>query len=220
MDLFEFFDKGGPVMWPILFTSVAGLAVFLEKLWEFRGRAVLPDEFLRRIRHYVEAGDIQHAAAEAASNRSSIAVILRAGFQNIHKGRAERKEALVDAGQAEVAQMTRWISVMAVVATVGPLLGLLGTVTGMLKVFMDISQYDNPHISVLARGIYEALITTVAGLPVGILGYLFHAYTEGRLDRLSGAMAEEATWLLDHLPEDATASAPVVRQEEGPVAFP
>ena len=116
--------------------------------------------------------------------------------------------------------MTRWVSVMAIVATVGPLLGLLGTVTGMLKVFMDISQFDNPHISVLARGIYEALITTVAGLPVGILGYVFHPYTEGRLDRLSTAMAEEATWLLNHLPEEAAAPGLATPEQEGPVAFP
>jgi len=87
--------------------------------------------------------------------------------------------------------------VIGVSATISPLLGLLGTVLGMIKVFVDLSQYENPAIGVLARGIYEALITTAAGLPVGIMAFLFYTYVQSRIDRIATAMETAAMPVLE-----------------------
>lgn len=202
MDIVEFFEKGGPLMWPILATSVVGLGLFIAKMWETKQSRVIPLDLLKKVRHYLENNDYEKAEAECAGSSAPIASIFRVGFQAKDMERTIIKEKLTEVGQIEMGILARWSQVIGICATVGPLLGLLGTVTGMLKVFMDLSQYENPAIAVLARGIYEALITTVAGLPVGIMCSVFHAIVQGRLDRISARMEEEAIWLMDKLSQE------------------
>ena len=197
MGIVELFEKGGVMMYFILAASVAALAVFIEKLWALGYERVVPASFVRKITHLLEKGDVDTALTACKEDNSPTARVIAQGLRYIHLGRREAREAMNDVGQIEVQEPAKWSSVIGVSATISPLLGLLGTVLGMIKVFVDLSQYENPAIGVLARGIYEALITTAAGLPVGIIAFLFHTYVQSRVDRLAAAMEEVALRVLD-----------------------
>jgi biopolymer transport protein ExbB len=145
----------------------------------------------------IQKKDMDAAITACTENDSPTARVIAHGLRYIHLGRQEVREAMNDIGQMEVQNLAKWSSVIGVSATISPLLGLLGTVLGMIKVFVDLSQYENPAIGVLARGIYEALITTAAGLPVGIMAFLFYTYVQSRIDRIATAMETAAMPVLE-----------------------
>lgn len=202
MGIVEIFQKGGVMMYFILAASIASLAVFIEKLWELGSERVVPQGFLRKVRHLMQHHDADGALVACKENDSPMARVIAQGLRYIHLGRPEAREAMNDVGQMEIQHLSKWISVMGVSTTIAPLLGLLGTVLGMIKVFVDLSQYENPAIGVLARGIYEALITTAAGLPVGIISFLFYTYAQSRVNRISAAMEAVAIDVMDILDSD------------------
>lgn len=199
MGIAGLFAKGGVMMYFILAASIASLAVFIEKLWELGNERVVPRGFMRKVEYLLEKHDTEGALTACKENNSPMARVIAQGLRYIHLGRREVREAMNDIGELEVQQLSKWASVIGASATIAPLLGLLGTVLGMIKVFVDLSQYENPAIGVLAHGIYEALITTAAGLPVGIISFLFYAYVQSRVDRLSASMEAMAIKVMDAL---------------------
>ena len=199
MGIGELFDKGGMMMYFILAASVASVAVFIEKLWELGTERVVPQGFMRKVLHLLSNHDTDAAITACRENNSPMARVIVQGLRYIHLGRQEVREAMNDVGQMEVQQLSKWASVIGVSASIAPLLGLLGTVLGMIKVFVDLSQFEHPAIGVLARGIYEALITTAAGLPVGIISFLFYTYVQSRIDHLSATMEAMAINVMDAL---------------------
>ena len=199
MGIVELFEKGGVMMYFILATSIASLAVFIEKLFVLTNKKIVPEAFVRKVLHLIENGRVDDALTACREDDSPMARVIARGLETMSFGRVEAKEAMNDTGRLEVEELGKWSSVIGVCATIAPLLGLLGTVLGMIKVFADLSQYQNPSIGILARGIYEALITTAAGLPVGILSFLFYSYTQSKLDRITSRMEEVANTVLDEL---------------------
>jgi len=202
MGITELFDKGGVMMYFILAASIAALAVFIEKVWELGTERIVPQAFMRKVMHLLQNHDTKAALTACREDNSPMARVIAQGLQYIHLGRQEAREVMNDVGQMEVQRLSKWSSVIGVSATIAPLLGLLGTVLGMIKVFVDLSQYENPAIGVLARGIYEALITTAAGLPVGIIAFLFYTYVQSKVDRLSATMEAMAIDVMDVLSSD------------------
>ncbi len=205
MDLADLFEQGGPLMWAILAVSVVGTAVFLERLWSLQRPRVLPRAFVDRIRAMVSKGKTSEALLLCEENRSSIAMLMAAALRAYghDKSRAEIKESVEEVGNREVAQFDRNVEIVGTVASASPLLGLLGTVIGMIQVFKAfVEAYPQVRPDTFAQGIWQALVTTAAGLTVAIPMLIAYKFLQGRNDRIIVAMEEDAMGIVDLL-EDA-----------------
>jgi len=208
MDLAELFEQGGALMWGILAASIVGAAVFMERLWSLQRSRVLPRDFVDRIRGLVGRRMTSEALVLCEENRSSIAAVMAAAIRahDHDKTRAEIKEAVEEVGNREIAHMDRNVEIIGTVAQASPLMGLLGTVIGMIFVFQDFVQsYQEGTVGPdsFAEGIWQALITTAFGLTVAIPMLIAYKYLQGRNDRLIVDMEEDAMGLVDLL-EDAS----------------
>lgn len=210
MDLAYFFEKGGPLMWAILAAAVVGLFVFLERLYSLQRSRVLPRAFVEQIRAQLAEGRTSGALELCTRNDSSIARIMAASLRTYAdgKGRAEIKEAVEEVGGREVAHLDRNVEVIATMSSISPLLGLLGTVVGMIQVFqrfVDAYQEGRATPDVFADGIWTALITTAYGLMVAIPLLVLYKIVQGRNDRLVVEMEEEAMGIVDLLEDQRRA---------------
>ena len=195
-EVYELLAKGGWLMIPILLCSVIVLGVLLERLWSLRRDRVVPDGLLARIRELAGKGKLTEAVSVCEGNESSLAAVLAAGLQRFDKGREAMSEALQDAGRQEAAHLERFVAVVGTIAAIAPLLGLLGTVTGMIKIFQRVTTEGVGDPRMLAGGIWEALITTAAGLTVAIPAYVAYRYLLARADGLVLEMEQSATTVI------------------------
>ena len=206
MDLTYFFENGGPLMWAILAAAVVGLFVFFERLYSLQRGRVVPRAFVDRIRAMVAKGQTREAQLLCEENDSSIARMMVASLQAFSDGknRAEIKEAVEEVGGREVAHLDKNVEIIGTVASVSPLLGLLGTVIGMIQVFqrfVDAYAVGKATPDVFAEGIWTALITTAYGLMVAIPMLVLYKIVQGRNDRLIVEMEEDALGIVGLLDE-------------------
>lgn len=189
-------------MIPIALGSVTALAIFFERLWTLRRASIIPPRLVPAVTKLIHAGKYDDAIGACDRSPSPLARVLRACLRYRSLGRGDIKEAVQDAGRREVSQMGRLIEALGAIATISPLLGLLGTVTGMIQAFRQVvtaSARGAIDPSRLANGIWEALITTAAGLSVAILAYIAYRYLNGRATRLAAEMEMSALTLLDEV---------------------
>ena len=200
-EVLVFFQKGGVLMIPILAFSVVALAVFLERTWMLRKERVVPSDFVQLIQRKVHEAKPAEALTLCEANDSSISAILASGLRRHGQGRALIKEVFEEVGRVEVTHLGRFIEVIGTIAAVAPLIGLLGTVVGMIDVFRAVvSDGAGPvNPATLASGIWTALLTTAAGLAVAIPAYIGYRYQLSRVDRLALEMEEVTLHLLDVL---------------------
>jgi len=191
--MFELLYKGGPVMIVIGFFSVLALAMFLERLYILRRKRVLPPGLLSKLRDLLDSGKSAEAVLLCEQDGSPVAQVLEAGLRAKPVNRVEKMD---EAGRRAVAQLRKNLSVLGTTAAVSPLLGLLGTVTGMIAVFQDVTQYGVGNPGDLAQGIWEALITTAAGLVVAIPAYLAYRYLVSRVETLTLVLEAECSDLM------------------------
>lgn len=184
-------------MWPILLCSLAALTIIIERLWTLKKRAVTPADLTDQIRQLMERQDLDEAKIQWIRRSSPLGRILAAGLLNINSHRIVMKESIEEAGRHVVHDLERNLNTLGTVAAITPLLGLLGTVIGMIKVFSAITAVGVGDPSVLAGGISEALITTAAGLSVGIPSLIFHRYFRGRVNELTISMEQEALHVIE-----------------------
>ncbi len=196
--------RGGVLMGPILAFSVIALGVFLERLWVLRRELVLPEEPLRELENFLRKKMVPEARTYCQQHPSPLARILFAGLQQYGYSRDLIKENMEERGKAEALDLKKYIGLLHTIASVSPLLGLLGTVSGMIKVFGTISVEGVGNPASLATGISEALITTAAGLSVAIPTFLGQRYLAARAERLVHMLEEYATYLLNLLPAPAS----------------
>ncbi|MBM4356183.1 MAG: MotA/TolQ/ExbB proton channel family protein [Deltaproteobacteria bacterium] len=195
----DLITKGGPLMVPILLCSVVALAIFLERLLALKADRIFPPRLAEMVLDLTRRGQIDAAVELSKQQHSPLSALVVAGLESRGAGRAGAKERIEEVGGVEVAALARYVGGLSTVATVSPLLGLLGTVTGMIKVFKSVASVQDPQIGQLAGGIWEALLTTVAGLAVAIPAYLAYRYLEGRIDKIAGRLEEYGLRLLDEL---------------------
>ncbi len=199
----DFLARGGPVMVPIALCSVLALTLALERAWSLRRTRVLPSRFVAVVRDQVSRGLVAEALALCSSNDSPVAAVLHAGLRHAGGGREAVREALEDRGRREAIELERFAGVIGTIATVTPLLGLLGTVTGMIDTFQGVTQSVSASAQMsagaLASGIWEALITTAAGLAVAIPAFLAYRLVMARVDRLTVELEAISLDLLDAL---------------------
>lgn len=207
MDIAQLFEQGGPLMFVILLAAVVGVFVILERVFTLQRSKVLPRPFVDRIRAMVAKGKTSEAQLLCEENASSIARVMAAALRAFShgKGRSDIKEAVEEVGNREVAHLDKNVEIIGTVASTSPLLGLLGTVVGMIQVFQKfVSAYEAGKATpdVFAQGIWTALLTTAYGLMVAIPMLIAYKWLQGRNDRLVVEMEEDAMGIVDLL-EDA-----------------
>ncbi len=188
---------GGWLMWPILACSVVAMAIILERLWSLRRRRVMPPGLLEQVWQWQRDQTLSPERIQSLSQGSPLGRLLSAGLINRNHSREVMKEAINDVGRQVVADLERYLNTLGTIASVSPLLGLLGTVFGMIDIFTVIIDAGVGNPGVLAGGISEALLTTAAGLTVAIPSLMFHRYFNGRVNQFALAMEEEALNLVE-----------------------
>ncbi len=194
--MFEIVKAGGPIMVPIILASIVAAAIFLERLWTLQQGRVLPAELTEKVWKWVEQRQIQDKHIVALQQNSPLGKILAAGLANRHRERSIIKEAIEDTGRHVVHELERFIGTLGTIASISPLMGLLGTVVGMIRTFNAIQTEGIGDPAALGGGIAEALITTAAGLTVAIPALLGYKYLRGRVDRLVVQMEKESIKLV------------------------
>jgi biopolymer transport protein ExbB len=184
MNLLELFLKGGMVMWPILLCSLITVAVIVEKYILLKQSNVNPKQLMTKIRSALSRNDLMGAVDACNSVKAPVGNILKHGVMNYKNGTQAVKEAIEMAGKEEVFHLEKRLSVLANMAGVAPMLGFLGTVTGMIAAFQTIERLGgNVNPSVLAGGIWEAMLTTAFGLLVGIPALYFYNFFVSKVNR-------------------------------------
>lgn len=205
MSLWQVFLAGGPIMWPILLCSIFALAIILEKLWHLRKININAHEFLNNILDKMKRHEVKEALQACDNTNSPIARILKAGILKYDRSRPQIKESIEDASLYEVPRIEKNLSMLATIAHISPLLGLLGTVTGMVRCFQTIQAKATSLHPVspgdLAGGIWEALLTTVAGLIVAIPTFIIYNYLVNRINHFILEMEKASTELVNFLTE-------------------
>ncbi len=193
--MFELIQAGGWVMVPIILCSVVAFAIVLERLWSLQTRRVAPPNLVAQVWQWFKNGHLDHKRIQQLRDGSPLGRILAAGIST--RNRTLMKEDIEDVGRHVVHELERYLNTLGTIAAVSPLLGLLGTVTGMIRAFSAMSSQGVSDPAVVSGGIAEALITTAAGLMVAIPALMAHRYLRGRIDSLVVAMEQEAFRLVE-----------------------
>lgn len=184
MTLFELFNNGGLLMWPILLCSIVTLAVIIEKFITLSKAKINPEKFLSSIREHLQQNNIVAAIDTCKQINAPVSNVLRKGIQHFGSGKEAMRKAIENAGKEEIFHLEKRLSVLANMAGIAPMLGFLGTVTGMILTFYTIQQMGgNLSPSDLAGGIWEAMLTTAFGLIVGIPALGFYNFFVGKVSR-------------------------------------
>lgn len=197
--LLTIIDKGGAMMYPILFCSILMIGIAIERFVTLRRKNIINPDFLEKVRAHWNWKDIHLGLQLCNTYDNSLARILKAGLLRFGGKVDEVERAIEGAGQHESSLLTSNLRVLGAVANITPMLGLLGTVFGMIKAFHVISQSGTGNPGLVASGISEALITTAAGLVVGIPALALYHYFRGRIERFVFEMEEVAVQLVEEL---------------------
>jgi len=197
--VFEVIKAGGWVMLPIILCSTIALAIVFERLWALRRQRICPANLVSQIWHWANKDELNATHIAELRSGSPLGRVLAAGLVNLHQDRQIMKESIEDTGRHVVVELERYLNTLGTIAAISPLLGLLGTVLGMIRIFTAINVAGLGNQAVLAGGIAEALITTVAGLSVAIPSIMFYRYFRGRVDELVVYMEQQALKMVEIL---------------------
>lgn len=195
--MWELIKAGGWVMLPLILCSVAALTIILDRLWHLRRSRIIPRRDLQKAGQLCRQAKITAAELKVLRIASPVGRLLSAGILNRGHPISIVKESLEDIGQQIAHQLERYLNALGTIAAISPLLGLLGTVLGMIRVFNTMTAQTVTDPSKLAGGIAEALITTAAGLLVAIPALLFYRYFRGQVDSLLMEMEEESLKIVE-----------------------
>jgi biopolymer transport protein ExbB len=200
--VFDVLAAGGWLMIPIVLCSIAVIAISAERYWTLDPGKIAPRQLLAQVWGWIKNNQLDAGKLRELKQSSQLGKILAAGLSNSRHGREVMKDSIQEAASQVIHEMERYITPLGTIAAVAPLLGLLGTVIGMIKVFTAIMLQGTGNAGVLAGGISEALITTAAGLCVAIPAMIFHRFFLRRIDTIVVTMEEEAIKLVDALHSD------------------
>ncbi|MDF1762863.1 MAG: MotA/TolQ/ExbB proton channel family protein [Oleibacter sp.] len=200
--MLEIIQSGGWMMVPILIASALALAITLERFFTLRANKIAPRDLLSQVWGWMKNKQLGADKLHALRDSSPLGRVLAAGLINSRHGRQIMKESIEEVASHEIHEMERYLNALGTIAAVAPLMGLLGTVFGMIKVFTDIMTLGTGQANMLAGGISEALITTAAGLVVAIPALICHRILQRRVDEIVVYMEQEAIKLVDVLQGD------------------
>jgi biopolymer transport protein ExbB len=184
-------------MVPIIACSAIALAIIIERLWALRRQQIIPRHLVAQVWHWEKNNQLDDEKVSAIRKESPLGRVLAAGIVNRKNDREIMKESIEETGRHVVHEMERFLNSLGTIAAITPLLGLLGTVIGMIQVFTDLTTHGAGDVTSLAGGISQALITTAAGLLVAIPSLMFYRYFRGRIDELVIVMEQEAIKLIE-----------------------
>ncbi|HJN49148.1 MAG: MotA/TolQ/ExbB proton channel family protein [Pseudomonadales bacterium] len=200
--MFELVRAGGWLMLPIIVCSIIAAAICIERFWTLRSNQIAPKNLFATVVSLIRSNQLDNKRLRELRMGSPLGQILVAGLNNSRRGREIMKEAIEEVAGQVVHEMERYLNPLGTIAATTPLLGLLGTVIGMIKVFASIKLEGTGNTAVLAGGISEALITTAAGLTVAIPSLFFYRFFQRRVDDLVVGMEQEAIKLVEALHSD------------------
>ena len=206
----ELIRAGGWLMLPILLCSVISVAICIERFWTLRSEEIVPKNLLIQVWDWINNNELDNNRLKEIRKSSPLGQILAVGISSHHRGREQMKEAIAEVAGQVVHELERYLNALGTVAVITPLLGLLGTVIGMIKVFAEVQISGTGNAAALAGGISEALITTAAGLTIAIPSLFFHRYFLRHLDELVITMEQEAIKLVEVLNSTAPDANPPV----------
>lgn len=198
----EILVAGGWLMIPIILCSIAVVGISGERYWTLNPSKIAPRHLLAQVWGWIKNNQLDGPKIRDLKADSALGKILAAGLSNSRSGRETMKDSIEEAASQVIHEMERYLGVLGTIAAIAPLLGLLGTVFGMIKVFTEIMLEGTGNAGVLAGGISEALITTAAGLVVAIPAMISHRFFQRRVDTLVVTMEQEAIKLVDALHSD------------------
>ncbi len=201
--MLEIFQKGGPIMYLIFLTSILAVAVIFERLWHLHRAKIDTNKFMDSISNTLKRNRIMEAIELCEQTPGPIAHIVKAAILKHDRSKQEIKEAIEDAGIHEIPRLEKNLGILSTIASITPLLGLLGTVMGMVRAFQIIQEKATALSPIspgdLAGGIWEALLTTVAGLVVAIPAFIIYNYLVSRVENMTLDMERSATDLINIL---------------------
>lgn len=193
----ELIRSGGWLMLPILVCSVVALAIVVERFWTLRPSRLSPPDTLAQVRTWLQKGQLNAQRLQALREGSPLGRILAAGLANARHGREIMKESIQEEAAGVIHELEKYLATLGSIAAVAPMLGLLGTVFGMIHVFAAIMLHGTGDASQLAGGISQALLTTAAGLVVAIPAIFFHRFFVRRVEEITVGMERDAVHLVD-----------------------
>ena len=199
--MFQLFNDGGWAMWPIAFLLVFGVAIALERLYTLSQAAIDAAGFFEQLEHTMRSGGVKQAAQLCSETRGPVASVLHTGLLRMHRGVDNVEKAIENAGAVQMAFLERGMVWLSTVANLAPMVGFLGTVSGMIGAFQAIKVAGDVEPSLVAGGISEALITTAAGLVVGIIIQFCYNFFSSRIDKIIADMQEHTAGFIDVLIE-------------------
>ena len=197
----DLFNDGGWAMWPIAFLLVFGVAIALERLYTLSQAAIDAAGFFEQLEHTMRSGGVKQAAQLCSETRGPVASVLHTGLLRMHRGVDNVEKAIENAGAVQMAFLERGMVWLSTVANLAPMVGFLGTVSGMIGAFQAIKVAGDVEPSLVAGGISEALITTAAGLVVGIIIQFCYNFFSSRIDKIIADMQEHTAGFIDVLIE-------------------
>ena len=200
--MLAFIQTGGFFMWPILACSIIALAIILERFWTLRKSSIAPKTLLSEVLTRLRDDRMTLDYIRSMQGKTGLASIFAAGLLHSKHGRSAMKESVQEAASHVIHILERFMKNYGTIAAISPLLGLLGTVVGMIKVFSVLMESGAGNTALLAGGISEALLTTAAGLGVAIPALIFHRFFSRRIDELVVTMEQQSTKLVDTLHGD------------------
>jgi biopolymer transport protein ExbB len=197
--MWELVRAGGPFMAPIILCSIVAVGILLERLWTLQRKRVLPEELIKRVSQLAESGQVNPKVIEALEKNSPLGRVMAAALANRDRGRDIMMERVQDTGRHVVHELERFLNSLGTIASISPLLGLLGTVAGIIRAFNAVMLGGMGDPRMLAGGISEALITTAGGLAVAIPSFIAYRYLRGKVERIVIDMEKIAVTFADSL---------------------
>ncbi len=197
--MLELFDKGGPFMWPLLLMLFFGLVVAFERFYTLSKAQINTKDFFTQVQEALKQGGPEAAAEVCSNTQGPVASVLHAGLLRLDRGLDHVEKAIGESGAVEMAFLEKGMVWLSTVANIAPLLGFLGTVSGMIGAFESIAAAGDVEPSIVASGISEALITTAAGLVIAIPIQAFHNYFVSKIDKIIIDMQESSTQFVEEL---------------------
>jgi biopolymer transport protein ExbB len=201
ISLFDFIVKGGPIMIPIGILSVLTVYIFFERFFTIKKAAKIDNNFMASITDYMRRGQLEEAKSLCRNTNSAISRMILKGISRIGKPIKEIEGAVENVGKLEVHKLEKNMGILGIIAGIAPMLGFVGTIIGVIKIFYNISLADNISIGLIAGGLYEKMVTSASGLIIGIVAYIGYHYLAIMADKVIFQMESKAVDFIDLLQE-------------------
>jgi len=211
--VYEIIKAGGWLMWPLILCSVISIAIITDRFWALRRGRILPKYVVAQIWTWYKRNELTTESIQSLRESSPLGRVLAAGLINRHHSRAVMKESIEEAGRVEVHEMERFLNTLGTIAAVAPLLGLLGSVVGLMEVFSSMTTHGVGNPQALGAGISKIMIATASGLAVAIPSLIFYRYFQGLVDEIAMLLEREAIKMVEVLQGEREREAALIQQE-------